>query len=391
MQPFWNRNHPQFSLLDPGPLVLIAVAMAAVLITSSCSPAPSPAATPAPPAQGSPSPAPPTAAPPVVASPTPLPLPTATPAPPPIPTPGVDYRGMRVNELGTIPILEYHIITDEDGRWERSYGKFREDLARLYEAGYRPVSLADLLDNSIDLPAGKSPMVLSFDDSSPGQFRYIDRGGQPAIDPNSAVGMLEEFHAAHPDFALRGVFSVLPEAEQPHKLFGQPEHEARKLRHLVDRGFELANHTYWHQQLDIVDDVEVQKQLALAVKSVEGLVPGYRMDVLTLPLGMWPKNRPLALRGSFEGNRYENRAILLVGFDPAPSPSSKEFDPLALPRVQVYTDERGDSLERWIAYLEEHPEKKYVSDGDPNSVVFPKELEELLNPAALGEKTAKGY
>lgn len=375
------------------PAILVTVAASLALVATACSPGPSPSnppGAPAPEVSATIVPTPTTAAPPAtIASPTAAPTtaPTQVPTPAPSPTPAVDYQAMKVNELGTIPILEYHIIGDEEGRWERSREEFKKDLEKLYQAGYRPIALADLLDNEIDLPAGLSPVILSFDDSSPGHFTYIESNGQPVVDPNSAAGMLEAFNTAHPDFALRGVFSVLPEAEQPHKLFGQPEYEEKKLQHLVEKGFELSSHTWWHQRLDIVDDDEVQRQLAFAVRDIEKRVPGFKVRAFTLPLGLWPENANLALEGSFEGVSYKHDAILLVGSEPAPSPNHVAYDPLALPRVQVFED----NLDIWLEYLDENPDERYVSDGDPSTVAFPEHLEDQLNPASLGSRQAKPY
>jgi hypothetical protein len=383
-----NRYSP-VPAVPARPSLLAVIAVLLALALAACSPDPAPSG----PVAGQPTPAGPIATPVAVATPVPAPtavataLPTAVPTPAPSPTPAVDYQGMKVNELGTIPILQYHIIGDEDGRWERSAESFRRDLEKLYAAGYRPIALADLLDNRIDLPAGTSPVIFSFDDSSPGQFRYIERDGQLIIDPDSAVGMLEEFHARHPDWELRGVFSVLPEAEQPHKLFGQPEYEEKKLQYLVERGFELANHSWWHQRLDIVDDEEVQRQLAFAVRDIEKRVPGYRVRAFTLPLGLWPENEQLAVEGSYEGFSYRHDAILLVGSEPAPSPNHREYDPLALPRVQVFED----NLDRWLRYLDQNPDERYVSDGNPGTVAFPRHLENQLDPASLGGKQTRPY
>jgi hypothetical protein len=383
-----NRYSP-VPAVPARPSLLAVIAVLLALALAACSPDPAPSG----PVAGQPTPAGPIATPVAVATPVPAPtavataLPTAVPTPAPSPTPAVDYQGMKVNELGTIPILQYHIIGDEDGRWERSAESFRRDLEKLYAAGYRPIALADLLDNRIDLPAGTSPVIFSFDDSSPGQFRYIERDGQLVIDPDSAVGMLEEFHARHPDWELRGVFSVLPEAEQPHKLFGQPEYEEKKLQYLVERGFEIANHTWWHQRLDIVDDEEVQRQLAFAVRDIEKRVPGYRVRAFTLPLGLWPENEQLAVEGSYEGFSYRHDAILLVGSEPAPSPNHREYDPLALPRVQVFED----NLDRWLRYLDQNPDERYVSDGNPGTVAFPRHLENQLDPASLGGKQTRPY
>jgi peptidoglycan/xylan/chitin deacetylase (PgdA/CDA1 family) len=307
---------------------------------------------------------------PVVAVPTVAPSPTVVAMPP----------GVTANELGTVMILQYHLIVEaEEDQWTITPDHFRKDLEQLYEAGYRPVSMAEYLHGKIDLPAGRSPVVLTFDDSSPGQFRYLERDGDLVVDPDSALGILEHFHSIHPDWALKGTFFVLPEAEQPHKLFGQPEYEGRKLRYLVERGFDLGNHSWWHQRLDILDDEEVQMQLANAVRDIEKAVPGYRVRTMALPLGTWPRNRSLAYAGSHEGIEYRHEAVFLAGSDPAPSPFSKEFDPGALERVQSY----GDSVERWLAYMEKNPDERYVSDGDPALLSFPSKLRPALDPLAV--------
>lgn len=119
------------------------------------------------------------------------------------------------NKLGSIMILEYHRIGEPDGRWTRSPARLREDLERLSEAGYRPIALDALITGSIDLPSGTSPVVLTFDDSSPGQFRYLERDGRLEIDPDCAVGILEAFTRLHPGFGLNATFFVLPAAAEP--------------------------------------------------------------------------------------------------------------------------------------------------------------------------------
>lgn len=320
-------------------------------------------------------------------TPTPTAVPTAMPEPTPTPEPALELNRVRPNELGDIPILVYHIIGDEEGRWSRTPAGFRQDLQRLYDAGYRPIGLADLLDDQIDIPAGTSPVVITFDDSSPGQFRFVEKGGEMVVDPDCAVGVMEAFHAAHPDFPLRAAFFVLPAADPPHNLFGQDEYQKEKLRYLVERGFEIGNHTYWHQRLDEVNDQEVLRQLAIPSKMVQEAVPGYRLRFLALPLGMWPKNRSLAIEGSFEGIDYHHDAVLMAASAPAPSPNSKEYDRYSLERVQVFEN----SLQEWLDRLAVNPLKRYVSDGNPNTITFPRDLESLLNPASLGNRTARAY
>jgi peptidoglycan/xylan/chitin deacetylase (PgdA/CDA1 family) len=272
------------------------------------------------------------------------------------------------NELGSIMVLEYHRIGEPEARWTRSPTGLRRDLERLWEQGYRPVPLTDLVRGVMELPAGTSPVVLTFDDSSPGQFRYLERDGQLQIDPDCAVGILEAFAGLHPGFSPRATFFVLPAAAEPHRLFGQPEHEARKLRYLVSHGFELGNHTLWHADLSKYPEAVVRGQLARAQQRIEQIVPGYHLRTLALPMGHYPRRLEWAIRGHAAGAIYEHEAILTAGGGPAPSPFSVRFDRYHIPRVQVV----GATLANWLQYFGTHPGQRYVSDGDQNTVTIPR-------------------
>lgn len=264
---------------------------------------------------------------------------------------------------------------------------FRRDLERLYQSGYRPISLADVIDGRIDLPAGRKPVLLTFDDSSPGQFRYVVKDGKREIDPDSAVGILIDFHRRHPDFSKRAVFFVLPEAQQPHKLFGQPEFEAEKLRELVALGFEIGNHTLWHANLSKYDEATVRKQLAQSVEAVRRRVPGYCVRSLALPFGVYPKNLQLAVEGSFNGVSYKNEAILMVAGGAATSPFSQRCDLFRLPRIQV----PGPDLNYWLNYFERNPGEVFVSDGSLGTITFPKKLQSKFDSAKFKTPKVETY
>jgi len=276
--------------------------------------------------------------------------------------------GSQTNELGRIPILEYHLIQPLESRWGRSIANFRLDLETLYAEGFRPIGVSEFIDGRIEAPAGRKPVILTFDDSSPGQMRYISCAGGIQIDPECAVGILIDFHRKHPDFPLRGIFFVLPEAKQPHKLFGQPEFEAKKLNELVRLGFEIGNHTLWHADLAKYPGSVVQKQLALAQESVGRMVPGYRFLALSLPMGDWPQEAALAIQGSYKGIEYHHKAIFLVTGGPAASPYDANCQFTRLPRIQV----TGNELKYWLKYFELHPDLVFVSDGDPTRVTLPR-------------------
>ena len=275
------------------------------------------------------------------------------------------------NTLGRIPILEYHLIGQKEGRWERHVDAFRRDLELLYERGYRPISVAQLVDGDIRLPAGLSPVVFTFDDASPSQFRYIERDGRLEIDSTSAVGIWLDFNRKHPDWSNKAVFCMLSGAEAGRSFFGNKDIEGQKtawrmqkVRFLAEQGFELCNHTLWHANLSRYSDAEVQEQIARGVLAIDSAVPGYRVRTFALPLGAWPKNRDLAQRGSWTDPKtgrtvaYDFDAVLLVAGNPVRSPRDSAFNPLRLERVQVMEG----TLERLLDTMDRNG-SRYVSDG----------------------------
>ena len=282
----------------------------------------------------------------------------------------VSYAGagdLTPNELGRVMILEYHKIDYPEERWTRTPENFRRDLETLYAKGYRLINLGDLLDRKIKIPAGTTPVVLTFDDSSPGQFRYIEANGSVQIDPKSAIGILEAFIAEKPDFGRGGTFYVLPGASKPNRLFNQPEYEAKKLLFLVSHGYEIGNHTLWHAKLGKYPEATVRAQVAEAQVWIQRHVPDYRTRTLALPHGVYPPDVNWVLNGTAKGTTYSHDAVLMVAGGPAPSPFSRAFDPVRLPRIQAVERDLG----YWINYFDKNPHERFVSDGDANSVTVP--------------------
>ena len=271
------------------------------------------------------------------------------------------------NELGRVMIFEYHKIDRPEGRWTRTPENFRRDLRTLWERGYRLVALNDYLDGTIRLPRGTSPVILTFDDSSPGQFRYLERNGDWVLDPDCAVGILEAFEREHPEFGHAATFYVLPGADRPNRLFDQPELATRKLQYLASRGYEIGNHTLWHANLAKYPEATVRAQVADAQVWIQKHVPDYKTRTLALPHGVYPPDVSWVLHGTAKGTTYNHDAVLMVAGGAAPSPYSRAFDPIRLPRIQAV--ERD--LVYWLNYFDKNPLERFVSDGDANSVTVP--------------------
>lgn len=282
------------------------------------------------------------------------------------------------NKLGRIPVLEYHLLGAGESRWKVDTAHFRRTLQLLYDRGYRPINISDMLDRKIDLPAGLSPVVFVFDDASPAQFSYSERNGQLEVDPNSAVGMLLDFHQKHPDWGKKGVFCMLPAAQAGHAFFGEKgiagqksEWRFKKVQFLAEQGFELCNHTLWHANLGKYGDAMVQEQIARGQMAIDSAVAGYKVRTFALPLGVWPKNRPLAWGGSWRDPRsgreatYSYEAVLEVSGGPTRSPFDPQFNPRSINRVEAF----GNEVERMLDQLEKRG-NRYVSDGKAAAVLM---------------------
>ena len=299
---------------------------------------------------------------------------------------------LKPNEAGEVMILMYHNIGREEGEWTRTPENFRKDLLTLYEKGYRIVSLKDFVNNNMDVEAGKTPVIITFDDGNENNFRIIkDDNGLDYIDPDSAIGILEEFKKAYPDFGVTATFFLF--GENP---FRQPEYIDFKLNYLIENGYDIGNHTIDHRSMRKIEDKdEIQEAIAKQVRVINKILPDYEVNTYALCYGERPRNKDLEKyleKGTYEDLNYENIAILNVGWNPAPSPISKNFNPLSLPRIrasEMNVDNVG--LYNWLEYFDKNPDKRYISDGVKEVITVPKKLKENIDLDSLGDKELYVY
>ncbi len=283
---------------------------------------------------------------------------TTTPAPTSRPP---DPAAVAANELGQIPILMYHRVEAEPGsEYDQTPTKFTAELDRLYAEGYRPITIARYLSGAIDLPAGTHPVIFTFDDSTRPQLTLTDHGDPT---PDCAVGLLEQFHSRHPDFAATATFYVNNEP------FGD---DPRTLPWLAAHGYDIGAHTATHANLGRLPATDVQRELVQNVRAITTAAPGTPLHSMALPLGVYPSDQALATSGTWDGTSYTFEAVLLVGANPAPSPASATMNPAALPRIRSGRTPVPFDSAYWLDWLAANPDARYTSDGDPAHISFPR-------------------
>jgi hypothetical protein len=295
-------------------------------------------------------------------------------------------------------VLEYHRLGEPEGEWYRSVENFRRDLQTLYERGYRPVTMRQVVEGNIDIPAGTTPVVFTIDDSSQGQFYFLENG---SIDPNTMVGIWDRFQRENPAWHHGAVWCVLPAADHPSNFFGErpsrevprAEREAtiqRKVDYLVENRHEICNHTLYHARLDRGTDAQVQEWIGRGEDSIQVYLPdGYEIVTHALPLGMWPRTRSLAWKGTWPGRpgqdrpvNYEYSVVLEVSGGPNVSPFDSRFNGRSVNRLIV----APGALQRQLQAYERNPGQRYVSDGNPNTIAVPRSLQDRVDRARWSGK-----
>lgn len=290
------------------------------------------------------------------------------------------YEKYRVNELGRVPVMMYHGIFDVPSSetnyiggnhdlhgYNRTKEAFINDLEFYYNNDYRMIRLQDYIDGIIDVELGKSPIILTFDDGNRNNFNVLGltSDGELIIDPDSAIGVLENFKKKYPDFNVTATFFL------NGGLFSQPQYNQQILKWLVDNGYDIGNHTYTHNYLDRISKEKVEEEIGKMYQLLEEMIPNKYVNIVSLPFGL-PSNKSHdnfsnILKGSYDEMNYITDATLRVGWQQDYSPFSQNFDKEYIMRIRAY-DNNGDDFD--IEYVFKTLENnRYISDGNKNQIV----------------------
>lgn len=299
-----------------------------------------------------------------------------------------------INELGRVPVMMYHGIVnkkssetsytggnvDKDG-YNRTVEAFKEDLEFYYQNGYRMIRAIDYVNGIIDVPYGKSPIVLTFDDGNTNNIKVngVTLDGEIIIDENSAVGVLESFKKKYPDFNVTATFFV------NGSLFQQSEYNEKILKWLVENGYDIGNHTKTHVNFSDASTNESEEEVGFVYNKLDAIIPDKYVKLVALPFGSPYKkthaNFSHIINSNYNGINYETVSTFRVGWMPDYSPFSKDFDKEFIMRVRAYDNNGVDfDIDASFRILEKN---RYVSDGNVDTIVIKESDASYLNDTNL--------
>ena len=295
-----------------------------------------------------------------------------------------DLRKAGVNELNSVPILMYHRVynmknsetkytggnVDKDG-YNRTSEAFEKDLRSYYEQGYRMMRLDDYVDGKIDVAFGYTPLILTFDDGiNDVVLEGWNDDGTPKFEAGCAIDVLEKIKAEYPDYNVTATFFL------NYKLFCNNEEDDRKvIKWLVDNGYDIGNHTYNHVKLGGMSADEIEKEVGKMYKLLDEIIPGRFVNIIALPYGSpeGAASKPeyeKIFSGTYEGFSYTTKATLLCAWTRSYSPFVRDYDKTAIRRIRGY-DNGGVYWDIEDNFKQLNNGKRYISDGDPDTIVFP--------------------
>ncbi|WCL49739.1 polysaccharide deacetylase family protein [Leptospira sp. GIMC2001] len=294
------------------------------------------------------------------------------------------FDSTKPDELGLIPIITYHKILPKENLMKRSAQNFRKDLDFLKKHNFYFIRAQDLYEGWIDIPQGKIPVLLTFDDSHISQFNFLNNG---KIDPDSAIGILENFKSQYPTYPLTAVFFVTPCQGKPNNLFGQEQLTKKKLNYLISHGYEIENHSCAHPDYQKTPIDSITSDLSLSQKKIREFLPGYNYNFLATPYGGYPNkkywNQLETFPNTFTKNKnsnkistkaYNHNLIFDYSNRLSLSPFSSAFRTNRVRRIHGHEV----SLQELKNSIVNKEIRLFVSDGDPRTVTIRKNESNLL-------------
>lgn len=170
-----------------------------------------------------------------------------------------------------IPVLMYHSVKKESADYLTvAADTFYEQIAFLAE-NYNIIGMGSAigaLEGKNELPP--NPVIISFDDSLKDNLDH-------------ALPVLERFQAKAVFYVISGYIGK--DNSWDHKAYSISEHmSVADLEVLVQKGFEIGNHSWSHQRLTKLPDERILDEFAGSNRVLEEII-GYEPETFSYPFG----------------------------------------------------------------------------------------------------------
>lgn len=233
-----------------------------------------------------------------------------------------DEPNQKVEPIGQIPILMYHVIGDGSGSLQELYvnpGVFASQMEYLQANGYHTITMSELYDHwqeGTPLPA--RPIILTFDDG----YRSDYELAFPILQANG-------FRAVH-------FLYVRKQLNHANSLTRE------EIAELLAAGHEIGNHTYNHIELHTAGPQGLVKETQQAKTALEGILD-IQIVSFCYPVGRYNSDAIRAVEES--GHRLA--VTTEYGY------ASAEQGLLTLKRIRI---NRSDELQGFIQKLKRYEE-----------------------------------
>ncbi len=300
----------------------------------------------------------------------------------------IDAKNVKPNELGELIIVMYHGIDaniQDNNIYHRSTEGFRADLERIYNDNYYIISLNDYLNNNIKVPVGYTPIILTFDDGLSNSFSFeYNELNELTPTKDCAIYILNEYREKYNRPNATATFFINTRKPPFH---GEGT-EAERINYLVLNGYDLGNHGYNHSLMTSMGPYQIQKEVGLAQKYIEEIIPDYNVQAFSYPYGGTPstKNLEYVLNGAFDDVNYNyDAAFLAASSNNTNNIYDLGFNTFLIPRIPGTNTVKYD-LGWYFDYYNENPHLKFISDGNPDVITIQREYENKLNYDAVQNK-----
>ena len=214
--------------------------------------------------------------------------------------------------ITSLPVLTFHAIDERSSIISFSPQQFRRGIARLYESGYRTISLLEAVQClSLRKPFPARSFVITFDD-----------GYQSVFD--EAFPVLQRYHMSGTVFLTVGERGALKLADRLPPFGERSMLSWREIREMQGGGMDFGAHTLTHPDLTRLPLERVKAEICDSKKIIEDVLNA-PVNCFAYPYGLYDRRSREIAQQRFDCACSDRLGLITL-----------DSDPFRLERVDAY-------------------------------------------------------